>query len=147
MSWSHLRNRRRSLDQRGVGASGRGLVKTGQQQERDDRRAVVTALRSSGGTVDEASLWLAALDDELTGRSDYAAIPFGRRLIVSKGVFGARQVHKGTSTKKPISSPDAATRPIPAPVSELAQVRELKLERSGAGVEPTQPGVTRPHRF
>ena len=42
------------------------LRKTGQPQECDDRKVMVAALQSAGRTVSEASLWLAALDDELT---------------------------------------------------------------------------------
>jgi len=46
------------------------LRKTGQPQECDDRRVMVAALQSAGRTVSEASLWLAALDDELTDGPD-----------------------------------------------------------------------------
>ena len=45
------------------------------------------------------------------------------------------------------SSPEVATGPGPEPVRETARLQDLELERSGAGVEPTQPGVTRPDRF
>jgi integrase len=45
------------------------------------------------------------------------------------------------------SSPEAATQPVPEPVEKPVESRRFPRVRSGAGVEPTQPGVTRPDRF
>lgn len=47
------------------------LRRTGQPAEHLERRVVVAALQRVGWMVREASLWLAALDDELTGGPDY----------------------------------------------------------------------------
>jgi hypothetical protein len=45
------------------------------------------------------------------------------------------------------SSPEKATGQVAEPVEETAEMQAVLLERSGAGVEPTQSWVTRPHRF
>jgi hypothetical protein len=44
-------------------------------------------------------------------------------------------------------SPSPAEDRMTKPVAEAACVQELWSQRSGAGVEPTQPGAARPHRF
>jgi hypothetical protein len=45
--------------------------RTGQADERRERKVVVAGLRRAGWATSEASLWLAAMDDELTGGCEY----------------------------------------------------------------------------
>jgi hypothetical protein len=73
----------------------------------------------------------------------------GRRQSAWSGACGAKPVPK-TSTKNQyqvgVPSSDQATTLEPACVQNRVTMRFVGL-RSGAGVEPTEPWVTRPHRF
>lgn len=61
-----------------------------------------------------------------------------------------RRLWSGSSTKSRYqieeASPDQAT-PVEAATAEDGSFAAVSSQRSGAGVEPTQPWVTRPHRF
>jgi hypothetical protein len=47
------------------------LRKTGQPEDHQERKVIVAALRAASRATSEAGLWLAALDDELTGGREY----------------------------------------------------------------------------
>jgi hypothetical protein len=97
----------------------------------------------SGGPLKTAGLSPAALMAR-AGHSDYKTtqlyIDLAGQTFRSEAEIAEQRLLGAVQYKKPVETPTIVTGAGNGSEAEA-------LERSGAGVEPTEPWVTRPHRF